>query len=532
MAPVSPLQTSRRRRSRPDLDGGASTAPPATSPTSPPSKPSSRDNISSRSRSSALRALAAQPAAAQRADRRNVAALLAGAGLGEAIGTYIAEVGLDPAQAKLIGRTLLEKPPTVANYGPRLLAIAVARGVIRGGKALAPDALARFVGRFRGLLVVRPDGVIADLVSGRAIQRSGTPKLSGKRLVAGDLDVGGVYASRAGLLYDVRADLSPRKDRPARAELAFDKGVLGATLDGVGDAIKDVVEGVARLIKHPIRSVVDLAQLPSTISELIYSAPQAWQRFKTLPRSEQIRVVSRLATHVVSSAVGVAGAGAAVAKAGTLGNVTLRFPQMLQAVSGELAVAAAVVVPAGRIAAAASAGTSAALLLNMQSSMLQKDPRISRETKVSMGRLRKLMTKDGHGELDGLVYANAYVKGKGNAIERARGLLAKLKDDASQSEKMRSLAKGAYNAIADLDDKHLVAVVRDRLGDPVKIAGKVFDHEQEVRNKLVALRSFSKAARELAGAARIDAVTASRLRSLANTMDEFLLAAGKLWSVR
>ena len=131
-----------------------------------------------------------------------------------------------------------------------------------------------------------------------------------------------------------------------------------------------------------------------------------------------------------------------------------------------------------------------------------------------------------------LVYANAYVKGKGNAIERARGLLAKLKDDASQSEKMRSLAKGAYNAIADLDDKHLVAVVRDRLGDPVKIAGKVFDHEQEVRNKLVALRSFSKAARELAGAARIDAVTASRLRSLANTMDEFLLAAGKLWSVR
>jgi hypothetical protein len=114
-------------------------------------------------------------------------------------------------------------------------------------------------------VVMRPDGYLAGALNGRPSQRMGRLELREGRLMAGVFEVGGFYRDRGGVFYAVDEALQPVPSYPL-GELGLEHDWFNSALDGAGDAVGELVVGLANLVTHPIRWLRHTLGLPSGVS--------------------------------------------------------------------------------------------------------------------------------------------------------------------------------------------------------------------------------------------------------------------------
>src|SRR6266496_170399 len=125
-----------------------------------------------------------------------------------------------------------------------------------------------------------------------------------------------------------------------------DMDTVRPILEGAGHAVVDTVEGIVKVVVHPIETVEGLAQLPVAVQVLILSAPEFWERFRALPHGTQVHTVSRIITNLIilagTSGAGESGAASIGAKLGDLS-----LPVLSLSAEGVLALRT-VAIPAGQ----------------------------------------------------------------------------------------------------------------------------------------------------------------------------------------
>ncbi|WP_245591761.1 Tox-REase-5 domain-containing protein [Cystobacter fuscus] len=94
---------------------------------------------------------------------------------------------------------------------------------------------------------------------------------------------------------------------------------------------------MAHSLLHPVRTVEDLAQLPTTVASLIASSPEYFARYGAMSREDQIREAARLSTHVLMLL------GGAEATVGRMGGLGAELPVLSLTARGELVLGKAAV---------------------------------------------------------------------------------------------------------------------------------------------------------------------------------------------
>ena len=280
-------------------------------------------------------------------------------GLGEEVRHPVgAALYLEQAR-ELLGR-LAKTRVTAKSFAPRQVLYWLLREVLDGGERVEYADLKWRVERFGLLVLVRPDGYLVTALTGMPLQRLGRLELVAGEWKVGGLLVGDFYFSRGGVFYPVTEALR-RADSPPLAELGLGRDPLNAALDGAQDAMAEMAVALAQSIRHPIRSVEDLAQLPTTVAHLIASSPDYFARYGAMSWEDQIREAARLSTHLVMMR---GGAGAAV---GRMSGGGAALPVLSLTARGELVLGRAVVVE-GTIATTAALDLGALSILHMASS--------------------------------------------------------------------------------------------------------------------------------------------------------------------
>ncbi|WP_395841251.1 Tox-REase-5 domain-containing protein [Cystobacter fuscus] len=257
-------------------------------------------------------------------------------GLGEEA-RHPAGAALYLGQARQLLAQLTRTPVTYRNFAPRRVLCWLLREVLAGGERVEYADLKWRAERFWLLVMVRPDGYLATALTGTPLQRLGQLQLVEGEWRVGNLAVGDFYFSRGGVFYPVNEALR-RVDSPPLAELGLGKDWLSAALDGAQVALGEMVVATAQCLLHPIRTVEDLAQLPTTVAGLIASSPEYFARYGAMSREDQIREAARLSTHVLMLL------GGAEATVGRIGGLGAELPVLSLTARGELALGGAVVV--------------------------------------------------------------------------------------------------------------------------------------------------------------------------------------------
>ncbi|WP_235217059.1 Tox-REase-5 domain-containing protein, partial [Archangium violaceum] len=128
-----------------------------------------------------------------------------------------------------------------------------------------------------------------------------------------------------------------REDSTPLAELGLGRDPLNAALDGAQDALAEMTLALAHTVLHPIRTLEDLGQLPTTVAYLIATSPEYFARYGAMSREDQIREAARLSTHLVLM---LGGARATVGRMGGLGS---EVPVLSLTARGELVLGGAMV---------------------------------------------------------------------------------------------------------------------------------------------------------------------------------------------
>lgn len=212
-------------------------------------------------------------------------------------------------QARHLWGQLAKTHVTQRNFAPRRALAWLLGEVLSNGERVEYAEVLRRTEHFGSLVVVRPDGYLVSALNGEPIRRMGQVMLDGGAWRAGNLVVGDFYFSRGGVLYPVN-DALRRADTAPWAELGLERDWLNAALDGAQDAMGEMALALTRAVLHPIRTVEDLAQLPTTVALLIASSPEYFARFGAMSSQDQIREAARLSTHLLmlfGSAAGTVG---------------------------------------------------------------------------------------------------------------------------------------------------------------------------------------------------------------------------------
>ncbi|HEX8822882.1 MAG TPA: Tox-REase-5 domain-containing protein [Archangium sp.] len=236
---------------------------------------------------------------------------------------------------ELLGR-LAKTPATQRSFVPRRVLFWLLREVLEGGERVEYADLKWRAERFWLLVLVRPDGYLVAALTGTPIQRLGPLELVRGEWRVGGLRVGDFYFSRGGVFYPVNEALR-RADSPPLAELGLGRDPLNAALDGAQDAMAEMAVALAQSLLHPIRSVEDLAQLPTSVASLIASSPEYFARYGAMSWEDQIREAARLSTHVLMML------GGAEATVGRMGGLGAELPVLSLTTRGELVLGGAVV---------------------------------------------------------------------------------------------------------------------------------------------------------------------------------------------
>ncbi|WP_338282321.1 Tox-REase-5 domain-containing protein [Corallococcus caeni] len=270
------------------------------------------------------------------------------------------EGSLTPAQAARLLDVLLGKPVTLSAFPPRMAAGFILREVMEGGEVTRQELLRR-VERFsrEQIAVLRPDGHLAWVVTGRTQQKVAPIEWKDGAFRAHGFELGRFYSGKGGVFRAVDAQLQASDWRPM-AEVYDDADVISRTLDGAEDAFVELYQALGQLLTRPVDSLVGLSRLPAGVAALIASSPAYWERFQSMTRGEQIREVSRLTTGLLMTG-GAASATARTLKGMALG-AEVTVPVLSLSAEGALALER-VAVPAGRAAAALGGGPGAAVIL-------------------------------------------------------------------------------------------------------------------------------------------------------------------------
>jgi len=268
-------------------------------------------------------------------------------GLGEEA-RHPAGAALYLEQARQLLTQLAKTPMTQRNLAPRQMLSWLLREVLEGGERVEYADLKWRAERFGFLVRVRPDGYLVAALDGTPLQRLGPLELVEGEWRVGRLVVGDVYFSHGGVFYPVTEALR-RADGPPLAELGLGRDPFNAALDGGQDAMAEMAVALAGSIFHPIRTLEDLAQLPTTVAHLIASSPEYFARYGAMSREDQIREAARLSTHLLMMR------GGAKATVGRMGGLGAELPVLSLTARGELVLGRAVM----------AAGTTATVGLDL-----------------------------------------------------------------------------------------------------------------------------------------------------------------------
>jgi hypothetical protein len=299
-----------------------------------------------------------------------------------------AGAALDQEQARQLLSRLAKTPVTQRNFAPRRVLswllrevleggerVELLREVLEGGERVEYADLKWRAERFWLLVLVRPDGYLVAALTGTPLQRLGPLELMEGEWTVGHLVVGDFYFSHGGVFYPVTEALR-RANSPPLAELGLGRDPLNAALDGAQDALGEMAMAPAQSILHPIRTLADLAQLPTTVAHLIASSPEYFARYGAMSREDQIREAARLSTHVIMM---LGGAKAPVGRTGGLG---AELPVLSLTARGEM-VLGRVVVAGGTATTTVGMDLGALSILHMAGSTGGRSSKAGKDTKTA-----------------------------------------------------------------------------------------------------------------------------------------------------
>lgn len=193
--------------------------------------------------------------------------------------------------------------PKMSNFGQAALAMRIL-GEARVVGALSAVRVREIYEAHREMMIVRPDGVLADMISGKPIQ-----------YVGDRFPVGESYRVSDGIVYDAHGVVG---------ELAHARDLFGVVANAAEDVVEEALRGLARLAyglyENP-EETIDSAYhafggIPKAAVDLIFRTPELYAQFQDLPEHDRIGVMSKLLTSLVLAAIGGAGAGGAVGRGG------------------------------------------------------------------------------------------------------------------------------------------------------------------------------------------------------------------------
>lgn len=238
---------------------------------------------------------------------------------------------LTPQQAAKLLAALMQKPLTLANFPPRVGANHLLREVLESGE-MSREELLRRVERFNRVAVLRPDGYLAWVVTGRTQQRVGPVEWLDGAFRAHGFELGRFYASQGGVFR--LADVRMRQSGEVLAEVYDDADYLSRAMDGAEEAFLALALSMGKSLTYPLDSIAALRHLPTGIAALITSSPEYLERFKYMTHGEQVKELSRLTTTLIT-AWGTA-AGTSRTLAATLGSAEMTVPVLSLTAEGTL----------------------------------------------------------------------------------------------------------------------------------------------------------------------------------------------------
>lgn len=271
------------------------------------------------------------------------------------------EVPLSPEDAAALHDVLLDKPVTLAGFGPRLVASFLLRQAMEEEQEVPRAELLQRVARFKYLAVLRPDGYLAWALDGTTQQRVAPVQWKDGAFRARGFELGRFYSGRTGAFFPVDEHLQPLRTQGPLAEVFDDADLISRVLDGAEESFVELGLALGHLVVHPIDSAAQLKQLPQNLATLLANSPQYLERFRLMTRGEQIEALSKLTTTLYSMCGAGAGATRTFASAGR-GAEVLSVPALSLSAEGAL-VLERVAVPVGRAAAALSGGPGAVVVL-------------------------------------------------------------------------------------------------------------------------------------------------------------------------
>jgi hypothetical protein len=267
---------------------------------------------------------------------------------------------LDREGATRLLEHLLNKPLLLRNYPQRMGICFLLREVLESGE-VSRDDLNRRVDRFRMVAVLRPDGYLAWVFSGRPQQRAGPGQVEFKDGVfqANGFVLGQFYSGLSWAYRPVDAQMRPLKGSSILGEVYDDTDVFGRVMDGVEEAFFALAMAIGRFLSRPLDTIASLKDLPASVAALIASSPEYHERFMLMTTGEQIQAASKLTTTLITMFAG----GGAMSASVTRGLGGMEVAGLSLSAQGTLALGR-VVVPAGQNVGVLGSGAGATIVLS------------------------------------------------------------------------------------------------------------------------------------------------------------------------
>ncbi|NTX01805.1 hypothetical protein HUA75_08535 [Myxococcus sp. CA040A] len=270
---------------------------------------------------------------------------------------------LTPTHAARLLEVLLGKDVTLGQF-PARVAVGFMLREVMGSGAVSRTELVQRVERFNHLAVLRPDGCLAWVRSGRTQQRVAPVEWRNGVFRAHDFELGRFYDGRTGVFRSLDDELRELDGFPL-ADVHDDADVISRSLDGAEEAFVGLALAVGKFFStSPGENLEALRQMPAAVAALLESSPEYLERFRYMTRGEQIQAVSKLATNLIATWGTVSSATRTLEGASL---AAVEMPTLSLSAQGVVAMRI-VAVPVGRAAAVLSGGPGAAIILQRASS--------------------------------------------------------------------------------------------------------------------------------------------------------------------
>ncbi|HEY8210635.1 MAG TPA: hypothetical protein VIG99_24295, partial [Myxococcaceae bacterium] len=170
--------------------------------------------------------------------------------------------------------------------------------------------------------------------------------------------LGQFYSGGSGAYFPVDAQMEPLRGSTLLGEVYDDGDLFGRTMDGAEEAFFSLAMAIGKFLSRPLDGIAGLKNLPAGVAALIASSPEYLERFKLMTAGEQIQVVSRLTTTLLTMLAG----GGAVSAGLTRGLGGMEVTGLSLSAQGTLALGR-VVVPVGEVATVLAIGVGAPIVL-------------------------------------------------------------------------------------------------------------------------------------------------------------------------